>query len=361
MNTLALIATRKGLFKLTHEKQIEEVAFIGDPVSMILAHPDKPLWYAALDLGHFGVKLHRSEDSGATWTEVSTPSYPQVNRDEKQEGDSLKLIWSLEFADPNDLMKLWAGTVPGGLFYSDDSGQSWTLNKTLWQQKQTSEWFGGGFDEPGIHSICVDPRNHHEVKVAISCGGVWVTEDFGANWRAGAQGMRAEYMPPDKTFDINIQDPHRMVQCAHDPDKFWTQHHNGIFYSDDNCQSWHECKNVSPSGFGFAVAVHPNNANKAWFVPGVKDESRIPVNAKFIVNYTEDRGKTFSALDNGLPTEKCYDLVFRHGLDIDHNGEKLLLGSTTGNLWLSEDQGQNWQCISNHLPPIYAVRFLRCS
>jgi len=31
--------------------------------------------------------------------------------------------------------------------------------------------------------------------------------------------------------------------------------------------------------------------------------------------------------------------------------------STTGGLWLSEDQGESWRNLSVHLPPIYRVRF----
>ncbi len=31
--------------------------------------------YAALNLGHFGSKLHRSTDRGATWEELAVPSY----------------------------------------------------------------------------------------------------------------------------------------------------------------------------------------------------------------------------------------------------------------------------------------------
>ena len=33
------------------------------------------------------------------------------------------------------------------------------------------------------------------------------------------------------------------------------------------------------------------------------------------------------------------------------------LGSTTGGLWVSETQGDSWDCVSHTLPPIYAVRF----
>ena len=33
------------------------------------------------------------------------------------------------------------------------------------------------------------------------------------------------------------------------------------------------------------------------------------------------------------------------------------IGSTTGGLWISEDQGESWRNLSSHLPPIYCVRF----
>ena len=39
-------------------------------------------------------------------------------------------------------------------------------------------------------------------------------------------------------------------------------------------------------------------------------------------------------------------------------GDTLAFGSTTGNLWLSEDQGDHLAKLSStSLPPIYCVRF----
>ena len=66
-----------------------------------------------------------------------------------------------------------------------------------------------------------------------------------------------------------------------------------------------------------AAAVHPREPDTAWFVPAVKDERRIPVDA---------------------------------------TGNRLAMGSTTGGLWKSEDQRDSWRCVSSRLPPIYAVR-----
>lgn len=357
MKTLALIATRKGLYKLNVDKTLSLVAFEGIPVSMVLASAAHNTWYAALNHGHFGVKLHRSDDAGKNWQEVSAPSYP-ANED-GEDGDSLELIWSLAFAKQNNSDCLWAGTIPGGLFYSSDKGQSWQLNENLWEFKQQQQWFGGGYDHAGIHSICIHPQNDQSIRLGVSCAGVWQTEDFGSSWQCKADGMRAEFMPPEKQFEPTIQDPHRLVQCESDPTQLWVQHHNGIFKSSDNSTSWQEIKNNKPSAFGFAVVVHPQNASTAWFVPGVKDECRMPVDGKLVVTRTRDGGKTFETLNKGLPDCHSADLIYRHGLDIDASGEKLIMGSTTGNCWMSEDQGDSWQCLSNYLAPIYAVIFLK--
>ena len=59
----------------------------------------------------------------------------------------------------------------------------------------------------------------------------------------------------------------------------------------------------------------------------------------------------------GLPQRHAYDLVYRHGLAVDEDGETLAMGSTTGTLWMSETGGEIWRTLSTHLPPIFAVRF----
>lgn len=355
MEAQALIATRKGLFQLSEDSTLELNAFEGVPVSMILASRHYDVWYAALDHGHFGVKLHRSDDAGKSWSEVSTPTYPKV--DNTEEGLSLELIWSLQYATAKNPLHLWAGTIPGGLFYSTDGGGSWSLNESLWALKNEQKWFGGGYDNPGIHSICVNPEDENHVTLGISVAGVYVTTDGGENWQNKSSGMRAEYMPPDKQFDSIGQDPHKLMVAPSDFSRLWAQHHNGLFISSNGSESWSEIKDVQPSVFGFALAVHPQHADTVWFVPAIKDECRIPVDARMVVTRSRDAGKSFEILHQGLP-QNCYDLVYRHGLDVDHTGEKLLMGSTTGNVWISHDQGDNWMTLSNYLPPVYALTFL---
>ncbi len=77
-----------------------------------------------------------------------------------------------------------------------------------------------------------------------------------------------------------------------------------------------------------------------------------------MVTKTSDGGKTFRQLTTGLPGQHAYDIVFRHALDVDSTGSCLAMGSTTGNLWVSEDGGETWETVSQNLPPVYVVRFL---
>jgi hypothetical protein len=270
------------------------------------------------------------------------------------------MIWSLETGGPGRDGRLWAGTLPGGLFRSDDDGRSWNLVRSLWERPERHKWFGGGYDVPGIHSLCVDPRSPDVLRLAISSGGVWVSQDGGGSWELVGHGLRYADnmgMAPEVAGALAAQDVHRMVQCAGSPERMWIQHHCGVFRSDDGGSHWREVRDVPPSVFGFAVAVHPRQPDVAYFVPAVKDEFRVPVDGKLVVSRTRDGGESFEVLSEGLPQEAAYDLVYRHGLAIDGSGERLAIGSTTGGLWVSEDRGDSWRPLAERLPPVHAVTF----
>ena len=358
MSDRLFAATRKGLFEFRRNGSrwgVANTAFLGSPVSMMLADPRDGTLYAALDLGHFGCKLHRSDDGGASWTEIATPSYAGIDADEA-DPPSLKLIWALEPGGPDEPGVLWAGTIPGGLFKSADRGSSWSLVRGLWDEPRRKTWMGGGYDKPGVHSVLVHPRDPRRITVAVSTGGVWESADGGGSWTLGGEGLRAAYMPPEQAHDLVHQDVHRLVRCAAAPDALWIQHHNGVFASTEGFERWSELE-PPVSAFGFAAAAHPERRGTAWFVPAVKDEYRYPVDGRMVVNRTDDGGQTFTTFAAGLPQDHAYDLVYRHGLDVDESGERLAMASTTGGLWFSGDSGESWVSAPARLPPVYAVRF----
>jgi hypothetical protein len=358
MSDRLLVGTRKGLFELRRTRgawSIERTSFLGDPISMLLPDPRDGSLYAAQALGHFGVKLQRSRDGGGTWQEIPAPAFPKSEGDAN--GPSVSYLFCLEAGGADQSGWLWCGTIPGALFLSKDHGDSWSLNDALWNLPQCKLWMGGGFDQAGVASICVDPRNAGHVTIGVSTGGVWTSDDSGASWRAASEGMYAEYLPPEKNRAPEVQDVHRLVQCPVAPDTMWVQHHNGVFRSTDGARSWQEVTTIRPAKFGFAVVVHPHDPNTAWFVPGVKDECRIPVDARMVVARTRDGARSFDVLTDGLPQTHAYDLVHRHGLAVDETGTRLAMGSTTGHLFVSENAGDRWSLVAGHLPPISCVRF----
>jgi hypothetical protein len=352
------VGTRKGLFELARRGgawDIVETHFLGDPVSAVLAQGDTI--YAALDLGHFGAKLWR-RDGAREWRELAVPAYPSKPEDAGDDPHpwSLGKVWVLE---PGGVPgRLWAGTMPGGLFRSDDGGNSWSLNEALWHMPERRQWQGvAGGEQPGISTVLIDPRNPKDIRIGVSTAGVWASTDGGASWRIINEGMYNEYMPPEQKGLPIAQDIHRLACCAAHPEIMWCQHHNGVFRSEDAGHNWREITAIRPSKFGFAVVAHPRDPDTAWFVPAVKDERRIPVDGKIVVARTRDGGNSFEVLRNGLPQHHAYDLVWRHALAIDASGERLAFGSTSGGLWISEDCGDNWTTPEARLPPVSVVRF----
>ncbi len=363
METL-FVATRKGLFVVRSRAGqwgIESHHFPGEPVTQFLLDGRDGAWYAALRMGHFGVKLRKSVDQGANWVEVGSPAFPLKPQSGIGADDptpwNVDLIWALTPGGPDQPGTLWAGCMPAGLFKSIDGGLSWTLNASLWEDPRRKEWFGGGNDFPGMHSVLVDPRDAQHLTVAISCGGVWQSSNGGASWSLTARGMTADYLPPESASDENTQDPHRLVRCGAEPDVLWVQHHCGIYRSVDDGFQWQAVKPPKPSGFGFAVACDPVNPQRAWFVPAEADTCRIPVDGRMVVTRTDDGGQTFQAFGAGLPQDHACHLVYRHSLEVTADGQTLAMASTTGGLWLSGDAGEQWQCVSRDLPPIAAIRF----
>ena len=285
-----LVATRKGLFTLGRNGSaaapwtIERADFLADNVSLVLHDKRSGRLHAALDHGHFGVKMHTCEASGAPWVEQAAPAYPEKPADAPDKdmwGNPLPWstvrVWALEPGAAGEEGVLWCGTIPGGLFRSQDHGASWAMIETLWRHPKRLQWMGGGADLPGLHSICVDPRDSNVIRIAVSTGGVWETArrrpDMAqrelrhvAGPRAGGKQVRPKRpgcAPP------GAMSRHRRTACG----SSITTAFSGRTM---RARRGTECLGVEPSSFGFAVAVHPKDPDTAWFVPEIKDERRIP-------------------------------------------------------------------------------------
>lgn len=381
-----LVGTRKGTFLVSKgpsgwRPQLSGHA--GSGVNFAARDPHTGTLWALLGHGHWGAKLSRSKDGGATWADAPQIKYPAGARhylppppSETGSGEgaavlkpaTLLKLWTMEFGPGG---RVYVGTIPGGLFTSRDGGETFELNRGLWDHESRggdlfagpgnggTKWYGTPAAEgefaPGIHSVVTDPRDPDRVLVAISTAGVFETRDGGKTWRTRNQGLIMDY-GPNPTDEWAGHDPHAIVRCEGQPDHVWQQNHCGVFYSDDSAATWRKVSEPSAGAhFGFPVAVDPKDGRTAWLVPAKADQHRTTIDGGLFVARTQDGGRTWQQLRKGLPQEHAYDVVYRHAL---HNrGDLLAFGSTTGNLYVSEDRGDHWQTVANNLPPIYSVRF----
>ena len=357
--TKLLLGTRKGLI-IYHQDgknwKHDSTHFLGIPVSLTHVDERSDTWWACLDHGHWGCKLHRSKDQGKTWEEIEAPKFADGMEIKEGVPATVKYLWAMSHGGQDKPGVLYIGTDPGALFKSTDNGDSWVLVESLWKHPSREKWFGGGRDNPGIHSIVVDPRDTNHLYIAVSCAGVFESFDAGETWQSSNKGLKADFLP-DPDSEIG-QDPHILKACPSNPDVLWQQNHCGIFVSIDGAKNWKEVSQKNgPANFGFAVAVKEDNPNQAWVVPGISDEIRVAVDQALLVCRTDDGGKTWIEQRNGLPQENCFDIVYRHCLDIV--GDSLVFGTTTGNVYYSNDLGENWSKLSSDLPMVYSVELIR--
>lgn len=350
-----LIATRKGLFVFSAPTvAVCRSAFLGDPVTAVLPDSrDGALW-VAVGRGRGGSKLFCSRNAGETFVEATAPRHPEERESNSARGVATEQIWSLEAGLAQEAGVLYAGTLPGGLFRTQDSADNWQLCGALWELR--ARWSGSGHEHPGLHSISVDPRAPKTLSIAVSRGGIWHSDDAFETFEPRTTGMFASDVPAAQKADPANQDPHRLVRCAAAPDVLWCQHHDGVYRSADAGRSWRALATIEPSSFGYAVAAHPQDPLTAWFVPLESDSRRMPVGGKVVVARTRDGGESFELLSKGLPGPDAFDVVYRHALDVSPDGKTVVMGSTTGSLFVSNDGGESWQSM-HHLPPISAVRF----
>ncbi len=393
MSKMILLGTRKGTVIVDGGKgdwRPRPIAHAGIPVCYATRDPrDGTLW-SALDHGHWGPKLSRSRDGGDTWEDVTSLKYPKGARyitkylptpdfdpnapaAKPEYSDAVVYkIWNIAFGHAGQPGRLYAGTIPGGLFVSDDGGDTWELNRPLWNHDSrggdlftgdaTSEnrWYGTpasvdyGVFEPGIHSIVVDPRDPAHIHVAVSSAGVIETRDGGRTWAGRNLGMVNDYAPNPRAEWGH--DPHFIASCPGQPNHLWQQNHCGVFYSADGAQNWRKVS-VPEAGvhFGFPIAVDGKDGRTAWVVPAQADSQRMAIAGGLYVARTSDGGQSWQSFRQGLPQQNAYDIVFRHALDVA--GDCVCFGSSTGNVYLSQDRGETWQCLGNNFPQVYSVRF----
>ncbi|MHC4952350.1 MAG: WD40/YVTN/BNR-like repeat-containing protein [Planctomycetota bacterium] len=353
-----LVGSRKGLFQIERRAgdwHIRDPHFLGVPSTNALRDArDGSLW-ALTDHGHWGAKLYVSRDDGKKWDELKCPAFPEgyeidavTEFGHRKEPASVKTLYTMVPNGPAGHYLI--GCDPGGLFATADAGETWTLNDPLWTIRNEHNWFEGGGGVM-LHAIDIDPRNPDRIHVAVSCGGVYETMDGGKSWEPRNKGVVVDFLP--EQYPVYGQDTHMLRRGTQSSDVLWQQNHCGNMRSTDGGRNWEDVTEGLPSKIGFAITLDEADDNVAWTVPMFSDEQRIAPGGALVACRSDDGGKTWRELRNGLPQSHCYDIVYRHAMD--SRGDFVAFGTTCGHLFATDDRGESWYVIAAHLPPISSV------
>jgi photosystem II stability/assembly factor-like uncharacterized protein len=366
--TLVFVATRKGAWIYRSDAarrawRCEGPHFFGHIIHhMVLDPRDGRTLLAAAKTGHLGPTIFRSLDFGRSWSEAKTPpAFAKATA-----GETGRVVDHSFWLTPGHASKpgVWyVGTSPHGLFRSDDGGINWQGVAGLNDDPIYRAWMGseqdGTPDGPKLHSVIVDPRDANHLYLGMSSGGVHESRDAGASWAPLVDGM--EVVGGLDPSHIEFHDPHCVRLCPSNPDRLYQQNHCGIYRIDRPSREWQRIGKTMPpeiGDIGFPMVVHPRDADMAWTFPmdGTEVWPRTSPEGKPAAYGTHDGGLSWQRLDKGMPQAGAWWTVKRQAMCADsHDPVGLYFGTTSGALWASADEGENWSAMAEHLPHIYAV------
>jgi photosystem II stability/assembly factor-like uncharacterized protein len=350
MGVLLPVGTRKGLFLLRSDDgrtnwEVEGPLLPGWAVYHAIVDPRDGVLYGATNNFFYGANVHRSSDGGKTWERTEELGLPE------QSGLKLAAAWHVEPGSPSEPSTLWLGGDPGVLFRSDDGGVTWEVNRGLLEHPTRENW------QPGAGGMCCHSIQFADgtMYVAISAAGSFRSEDGGESWTPINKDVAADFMP--ETYPEVGQCVHKLLVHEKRPGRLWQQNHCGVYRSDDRGDNWERLDgNGLPSGFGFPLALDPDDPDVAYVIPEESQEIHFTAEGRLGVYRTGDGGASWELTSNGLP-DQAWAAVLREGFAYDDAG--LYFGTQSGSVWYSPRGGGEWTEVARDLPPILSVEAAR--
>lgn len=359
-----LVGTRKGAFVISSDGSRKDWSisgphFAGWEIYHLKGSPVDPnRIYASQTSGWFGQVIQRSDDGGLTWNPVGNKFLYEGEAGTHQWYDGtphpweFKRVWHIE-PSLTHLDTLYAGAEDAALFHSTDGGTSWLELSGLRKHGTGPAW------QPGaggmcLHTILLDPANPQRIFIAISAAGAFRTVDGGHTWKPINRGLHSQYIP-----DPKAEVGHCVHHIAMHPSRsntLFMQKHWDVMRSDDAGDSWREISGNLPTDFGFVIDVHAHESETLYVVPIKSDSEHFPIGGQLRVYRSRTGGNDWEPMTKGLPQSNCYVNVLRDAMAVDSlDSCGIYFGTTGGQVYASNDSGDNWQAIVHNLPAVLSV------
>ncbi|MFO0915020.1 MAG: hypothetical protein U0795_18820 [Pirellulales bacterium] len=361
---LVSIGTKKGLFVAESGRNRRSFSLRGpfstgvSVYSTLIDNRSAPRIYGSSCNPFFGMKILVSTDLGNKFkTTKSAPEFPG------EDGRALANIWALE--PGKGKKELWCGVEPAALFHSTDGGNSWELVNGISNHEHARQWHPGN-GGLCLHTIVTDGDRIH---LGISTGGHYMSDDGGQTFRASNQGVGAGFVPdPYPEFGQCV---HKIARHPAAPGRMYMQNHGGwsewhgpggprpdigVLRSDDHGRTWRSIAKGLPTDFGFPIVVHPHDPDVVYVMP-LEPMTRSCPGGSPAVWRSANGGDSWQKLNKGLPKKESFFTVLRDAMTADDmKTPALYFGTTTGQLWMGRDGGEEWNCLFDSLPPINCVK-----
>ena len=295
-------------------------ALAGRHISNLVEDPVSTRLFA----GTHGDGIHASDDDGRTWRRMDR-------------GVTSPNIYAMSAVRADDGVRLYAGTEPAHLFVSRDGGESWQELTSLRAVPTIEKWMFPA--PPGIahvKHITFDPRSADTIYASVEVGAGLKSTDGGKTWRQ-MSGF--------------FEDVHRMVVTAARPDDVFMGNGIGIYHSADAGDTWEQLTDrTARIAYPDQVIVHPRHPDTVFIAGAIcgPGDWRRTKTADARVARSRDGGKTWEYLEGGLPPH-IHGNIEGFALNVYPDGAALFAGTTDGDLFVSEDEGDTWSTIARRI------------
>ena len=358
--TLLLAGTRKGLFALESEDR-RDWSVRGPfceswPVYQAKYDPESGTIFAAAASEWHGSAIWRSPDLGESWEHSSEGLGYGEEAEGEGDGDG---NGGLKLSKVSSVMpahgRLLVGAESAGLFESTDGGKTFSLVTTLEGQQGRESWNDPAQQPPGhlgLSAIIPHPDEADRFWIIVQGYSLFETTDRGKTWTPRNKGLRRDWPADYEEIGFCVH----KVAPASDFERFYQQNHVGMHRSDDAGKTWTEITEGLPTEFGFAAATHPHDRDTFYVIPLEPMHGRTMPEGQAAVWRTRDGGSSWQKLTNGLPQENAFVGVLREGMTMDRDDSPgLYFGTSTGQVFSSTDEGESWSEIAGFLPGISSI------